>query len=194
MSAPRLRLFVGVTVPSEQLEALHRAASPLRRLEESTTKARWTKPANQHLTLKFLGWVDAADAGAIRGVLGDVAGAHGPSRVALRGLGAWPTERRARVLWVGLEDPERLLTKLAASLDSALEALGFERETRAFTPHLTLARFTRPASVSRVMAEPFEVLEPWFAVDRVALYRSHLHPKGARYEILESFALEIVQS
>jgi 2'-5' RNA ligase len=111
------------------------------------------------------------------------------SDVSLTGLGAFPSARRARVLWVGLDDPAGLLSGLASDLDGALEPLGYRVEARPFTPHLTLARFKVPARLEGLLPElASSRLSPWL-VDHVELFRSHLHPRGARYESLARFPL-----
>jgi RNA 2',3'-cyclic 3'-phosphodiesterase len=188
MSSERLRLFVAADPPPDLLEALDESLAPLRSRPELAS-ARWTVPANQHVTLKFLGWVEAGTVEPIVTALATVASSHEAATITLTGLGAFPSERRARVLWAGLEDPAGLLAALASDLDASLGSLGFEPETRAFTPHLTLARFKPPAPVARIPSEVPGVAEPSFEVDRLHLYRSHLHPKGARYEILRSLKL-----
>ena len=78
---------------------------------------------------------------------------------------------------------------LARDLEACLVPLGFEAEKRAFTPHLTLARFKPPASIAGVLSEEPGVAESSFEVGHLALYRSHLHPKGARYEVLGTIPL-----
>ena len=173
-------------IPTDQLETLAAAVSPRRSLLEG---ARWTKPENQHVTLKFLGWVDAPRLDEVSAALEPVGRAHRAAPVRLTELGAFPSERRARVLWVGLDDPAGLLPSLATATDEALSSLGFERESRAFSAHLTLARLKRPASVSALMSEPLDAGTPAFFVDHLALYRSYLHPQGARYEVLERYPL-----
>ncbi|MDQ4058058.1 MAG: RNA 2',3'-cyclic phosphodiesterase [Actinomycetota bacterium] len=186
MPGERLRLFVAVDVPTEQREALAAALAPRRSRLEG---ARWTKPENQHVTLKFLGWVDSARLDDVSAALGPVGRSHRAAPLSLTGLGAFPSERRARVLWVGLEDPTGLLPRLATATDEALAPLGFERESRAFSPHLTLARLKRPASVSDLVIEPFDAGTRPFVVNHLALYRSYLNPQGARYEVLEAYPL-----
>jgi 2'-5' RNA ligase len=188
VSSERLRLFVAADPPPDLLEALDESIAPLRSRPELAS-ARWTVPANQHVTLKFLGWVEAGTVEPIVNSLATVASSHEAATITLTGLGAFPSERRARVLWAGLEDPAGLLAALASDLDASLGSLGFEPETRAFTPHLTLARFRPPAPVAGIPSEVPGLAEPSFEVDRLHLYRSHLHPKGARYEILRSLEL-----
>lgn len=188
MSSERLRLFVAADLPPDLLGALSETLASLRSRPE-VASARWTQPANQHVTLKFLGWVEAGTLDPITDALAAVASSHEPATLSLSGLGAFPSARRARVLWAGLDDPAGLLAALASNLEAALAPLGFGSETRPFAPHLTLARFKPPASIAGVLSEVPPVAEPSFEVDRLALYRSHLHPKGARYEILRSLGL-----
>ena len=186
MTPEKLRLFVAAVLPPEQLEAV---AALVRRLQPGLERARWTVPDNRHITLKFLGWADADRLEDISERVTAVARAHAPADLDLGPLGAFPSSRRARVLWLGLDDPQRLLERLASALDSALEPLGFKPEERAFTPHVTLARFKPPESVERVTAEPVEVEARRFPVDRLVLFRSHPHLSGVRYEELAEVAL-----
>jgi len=180
----RLRLFVAVDVPGPHVAAANNAVAPLRR---GLPQARWTSPESQHVTLKFLGWTPEEDVAAVGDVVKTVAAGRAPAPVSLAGVGAFPSARRARVLWFGLEDREGVLPGLAADLDRALEPLGFTAEARAFTPHLTLARFKVPVRLGELPAEvPTE--DP-FVVSSVRLYRSRLHPAGARYDALSEFPL-----
>jgi RNA 2',3'-cyclic 3'-phosphodiesterase len=188
VSSERLRLFVAVDVPVGLLEALNDSLAPLRARTE-VTSARWTTPANQHVTLKFLGWVDADALDPVTATLVSVASSHEPSTITLAGLGAFPSERRARVLWAGLDDPAGLLSALASDLEAALVPVGFKAEKRGFTPHLTLARFKPPASIAGVLSEEQGAAPARFDVDHLVLYRSHLHPKGASYEVLGTIPL-----
>jgi RNA 2',3'-cyclic 3'-phosphodiesterase len=183
VTSERLRLFIAADLPPDLLENLNESLAPLRARPEFAS-ARWTEPANQHVTLKFLGWVDSEVVDGVVTTLESVASSHEPSTMTIAGLGVFPSERRARVLWVGLEDPAGLLAALAADLEAALAPLGFEAEKGAFTPHLTLARFKPPASIAGVLSEAPSAAEKSFDVDHLAVYRSHLHPKGASYEVL----------
>ena len=185
-----LRLFFAASVPLELLESLQERLAHLR---SAFPQARWTAPANQHLTLKFLGATpeDRLEDVLITGA--DVARGKRGAAVWLSGLGAFPNARRARVLWLGVEDPAGVLTGLAKGLSDALEALGFAAEARAFTPHLTLARFKSPVKLPSELGPGGAGLAP-FEVSEVGLWRSHLSPKGARYELLEALPLCRVDS
>jgi 2'-5' RNA ligase len=183
VSAGRLRLFIAVSVPEKHRTQLARQVEPLR---EQLPDARWARLESQHITLKFLGWVDEVLRAPVEVAMAAVADRHAPSEIGLEGVGAFPNRRRARVVWAGIADPAGLLTSLADALESALEPLGFEAERRSFTPHLTLARNKQPRTVNLDVASVYS--DRW-RVSSMVLFRSHLSPHGARYEALTSATL-----
>ncbi len=180
----KLRLFLAFDVPREHLAAVDRAAAPLK---ACWPDARWAPVENQHVTLKFLGSTPAETFDRINEACAEVAPRHRPAPVSLTRFGSFPSTRRIRVLWVGMDDRDGLLPALTADLDGVLETLGFEPEKRAYTPHLTLARFKVPQRVNEPLAD--EPLDLSFDVGSFVLYRSHLSPRGARYEALRTFLL-----
>jgi 2'-5' RNA ligase len=186
MDRPKpLRLFVAADVPDGHLDAIEIATEELR---DRLPNARWTSRTNRHVTLKFLGSTDPDLIDDVQGAVGAAAGAETASELELTELGAFPSIKRARVLWVGLADPSETLGRLARRLDENLAPLGFEAEKRAFTAHLTLARLKAPAPIDPLPAVDLTGLGP-FALDRVVLWRSHLSPKGATYERLGEYPL-----
>lgn len=185
MSA-RVRLFAAVRVPDEQLRVVDDATRPLR---AALPRARWTGQEGRHVTVKFAGYLDAARVDDAVAAVESCARRWTGSDVRLSALGAFPDARRARVLWAGLDDPSALLSGLAAELDDAFEPLGVARERRAFTPHLTLARFREPARLEGVLPPLPHAELPPFRVAEIELFRSHLSPRGARYESLARLPL-----
>lgn len=184
--AKPLRLFAAVEIPGEIRGALAEAVTPVR---ERFPKARWVPIQNQHVTLKFLGSTYPRLVEWVTGSVSTVAGDHAPFPTRVEGLGAFPNGRKARVLWAGLDDADGRLERLAAALDEAL-AREFAPEKRAFTPHLTVARFDPPAPI-----EPVEVAfesEP-FEIDRIVLFRSHLRRPAPVYEPIGIFPLGSVR-
>jgi RNA 2',3'-cyclic 3'-phosphodiesterase len=179
----RLRLFVATSVPRAELEALDKTVAPVR---PRVPSARWTTLENQHVTLKFLGSTPADVLSEVVGAMTTAARAYSPSKVRLGELGGFPSSRRARVLWVGIDDPSDLLRSLAAALDRAMEPLGYRIEKRPFTAHLTLARLRTPARLDGILPtlEPHRA-KPW-SVETVELFRSRLSPKGAVYEMVHA--------
>jgi 2'-5' RNA ligase len=176
-----LRLFVAVDVPRDLLLAVDSRVEPLRSRLEG---ARWAPVENQHVTLRFLGATPEDKVASLVESLRSTAARHGTFALQLATLGTFPERGKARVLWAGFDDPAPLVS-LAQDLEPQFVSLGYASEKRAFSAHLTLARFNVPAAV-RGLATAVDLsdLDP-FTVVEVGLWRSHLSPKGARYELLE---------
>ena len=186
MTVERFRLFVAVDLPREHLDHIERAIEPVR---GTFPDARWISIDNQHVTLKFLGPTPSDRMDEISKVCEIVGAGVAPASLSVTQLGSFPSRTRVRVLWVGLDDPHGVLARLAKDLESALEPLGYPAEERAFTAHLTLARLKAPQRLPDGLPDiALASLGP-FEVGELVLYRSHLSPKGARYEALERFPL-----
>ena len=182
----RIRLFVAARIPDDRLELLDAELAPLR---TKLTNARWVSVENQHLTLKFLGWASVDLLDGVTATCAMVAGGRPGGRLALTDLGAFPSKTRIRVLWVGIDDPSGVLRALAADLDRAFEPLGFPSEARAYAPHLTVARFKLPVPMKSGFPTIDTAAIDAFELDELTLFRSHLSPKGARYEAIGVFPL-----
>ncbi|MDP9225361.1 MAG: RNA 2',3'-cyclic phosphodiesterase [Actinomycetota bacterium] len=181
-----LRLFVAVDVPPGHLA---RVEALTNELDAALSGARLVPRGNQHITLKFFGATAPDRLEAVKEVCATAAASRRAANVSLSGFGGFPSSRRIRVLWVGIDDPSHILELLASALDRAGNPLGFPVEERAFTPHLTVARFKVPARFEGPLPRlSVSDLAP-LPVDRLALYHSRLSPKGATYERLETFAL-----
>ncbi len=152
-------------------------------LEQLVAGARWVPAENLHLTLAFLGRVEEERIGGVSAAIGAAVRDHVDFTVRLGELGAFPSVKRARVVWAGLDDPTGGLTGLADSIGDGLVPLGFPREARAFRPHMTIARLKIPGPVALGVA-----LEPMsFAVERISLFESRLGRPSARYTELATF-------
>jgi len=181
--AKPLRLFVAFDVPQPVRDAAQTAVAPWR---ERFPRAKWVPEQNQHVTLKFLGATWPRLVPWVHETVAAVAHAHAPVPTRALGLGAFPNARRARVLWVGLDDREGRLARIAAGLDEAFSR-EFAPETRGFTPHLTVARFVPPVELEGL--EDAELDSDPFEIDRIVLYRSHLRRPAPVYEDLGAYAL-----
>jgi 2'-5' RNA ligase len=168
------RAFVAVVPPAPVLDAVDRAAAPLR----PGLEARWTGREQWHLTVQFLG--NKADIDAVASALADLP--VPPAPVRLGGAGAFPSTRRARVVWIGCLEGQEFLGALAGAVGARLAPLGHEPEARAYHPHLTLARLRAPADARATVAAlgPAPVGEAW-AVCEVVVFESLLRRSGARY-------------
>jgi 2'-5' RNA ligase len=183
-----LRLFVALEIPAAVRENL---AALVRELRPLAPEVRWARLENMHLTLKFIGEVPPPKADAIRAALVHVHAEERPLEMHFRGLGFFPDEKRPRVFWAGIEAGPGL-PRLAAALENALEPLGVPREERAFTPHLTLARFHPPGTPEKLRAAVQKDSARDFGTFRAAefhLIESHLKSSGAEYTRLASFPL-----
>jgi RNA 2',3'-cyclic 3'-phosphodiesterase len=164
-------------------------AGEVNRLRPLVHDVVWVARDNFHLTLKFLGGVDSTRLEAIDGALTGAAAGARPFDLGVGRLGAFPSPTRPRVLWVGIEPGATEAASLAARVDDALAGLGFERETRAFTPHVTLGRARQvrrqPGLAEALRAGSFGRQR----VDRLSLMRSELSPRGARYTELVAVPL-----
>ena len=157
-----VRAFVAVDISEGARDALSEATA---RLQHQTPSAvRWVRPEGIHLTLKFLGDVDAGLVDRILGALEPTARGTGPFSLGLSGLGAFPSADSPRVVWVGLKGDLAPLGELQARIDRQLNAdLGFAPEGRPFRPHLTLGRLRQGASAAdrRRVAEAMSQITLW---------------------------------
>lgn len=175
---------MAVPLPAERREALHEAAAPLR---AQAPDLRWTPAERLHLTVKFLGDTPADLVAPLGDAIRDVAARHGDVPLVLRGAGAFPTLRRPRVVWCGVEADPRL-ELLHHDVEEACASLGFAVEGRAFRPHVTLARVKAPldAVTSRALAKAMSrfTYEDEGTASSLDLMESTLTRDGSRYRCL----------
>lgn len=177
-----MRAFVAIFPPPEIQETLLRAAKNI----SVDGNIRWVRRENVHLTLKFLGDIEEGMLEGVRAALAEVAGRHGPFYVRPSGLGAFPSGKKARILWAGTHKGSPALSSLAEDVESMLEPLGFGRERRGYKPHATLGRVRgRPVR----LPDSANIQAPKFAVRRLDLIESILGAEGATYRKLESYLL-----
>jgi 2'-5' RNA ligase len=174
-----MRLFAAVPIPSPAQEVI---AGVLQRLRSAGLPVRWVNDDGLHLTLKFYGEVPAERREVIEESLRMAARGTGPLPLRLGELGAFPSPRHPKVLWVGLEAPPAL-ELLQDRLERGGEAIGFPPEGRPFRPHVTLGRVREGHRVPLEVFDPARMpLAPMaFLADRVVLYESVLTPAGPEY-------------
>ena len=184
-----MRLFVALTLTAKQRQKIDRAARALR---ERDLPVRWSSVDDLHVTLKFLGSVDPSRIELVEQALLVASEKSNAFTVSTGGFGAFPSIRRPRVLWVGVEASPALRC-LKQDIEFSLSDLGFERETRAFHPHVTIGR-TRDEGG----AGDFRGLDDVAAgisysgeinVRAVSLMRSQVKRDGPRYSVLSTSPL-----
>ncbi len=175
-----MRCFIAIELP----EAVKSALSGIEEeLKKTKADVRWVKPDNIHLTLKFLGSIEDEKTERIIKTMETICSSHNLFTLEIKGMGAFPSLKSPRVVWVGIEGNDTLRS-LQEEIDKGMESIGFERENRAFTAHLTLGRF-RSSSGKEELLKMTKLHEKdafgLINVHSLSLMRSDLHPEGARY-------------
>ena len=188
----KIRAFIAVELPSFLKEELGRIESILK--AGNTTPVKWVDFESIHLTLKFLGDIESSRVGEIIEGIKNACVGISPFELKIKGLGVFPNPARTRIAWVGLVDSTDELSLLQRNIESEMEKLEYERETRKFSPHLTLARVRDQATPDErkrfgnlVTATAFS--SERITVNSVSLMKSHLTRQGALYTRLGSIRL-----
>jgi 2'-5' RNA ligase len=153
--------------------------------------ASWSRDANLHLTLKFLGEVSQDSVQSFSVATSRAVEGSAPFTILLEQTGIFPKQGSPRVLWIGINDPEGKLGVLQSHLEEESARAGFEKEGRRFNPHLTLARLRKPqhartlASAHKELAfDPAEI-----TVSELLVIRSELSNEGSKYTVISRHPL-----
>ena len=185
-----IRTFIGLELDNPCREALARETDRLRR---NAPKVRWVRPENLHLTLAFIGAVPTADLGELFQAVDGVAGSSAPFSLELIGLGCYPDLRRPRIVWAGCGEGREPLIRLAGAVQDALARLGYPRERRAYSPHLTMGRVKRPrdAEAALPLIQESEDTEYGLVdIQSVVVFMSELKRSGAEYSPMHHALLQ----
>jgi 2'-5' RNA ligase len=189
-----LRSFIAVEIPAGIQSAIAQSTAPLKNSLPKTL-VRWVAPQNVHLTLKFLGEVSSTNLERLAETLKVEAASHEMFSLSAGGLGAFPTPRRARVIWIGLKAPPALEV-LRRGVEAAAVQLGYASEERPFSAHLTIGRVAQNVSASdlqhiRTVLEATKVGEiGTLRVEAVHIFKSDLRPGGSVYTHLYALPLK----
>ena len=181
----KVRAFIAIELPDSIRSLLDQVQQELKSLR---LKARWVRAENIHLTLKFLGDIDAGDIDNIGGAMADTAADSAPLALKIGGIGFFPGIKRPRVIWVGLGGDIPNLLNLQRNLEDRLVPVGYAKEKRSFKAHLTLGRIRQaanPETIRRILKEYIELGDHQFMADRIILFKSVLKPSGAVYSPLK---------
>ncbi len=190
----QIRSFIAVELPEELKRDL--TAIKLQLQSVSRAPVKWVDLQGIHLTLKFLGNIDASITGKVTETIEEaVQGVH-PFHLGAGGLGVFPSMKRVQVVWVGLSGEVDRLSQLQQRIESGLAPLGFARERRPFTPHLTLARIRDRATqnerqeLGKLIADTSFETGCRIRVDTVHLMKSQLTREGPIYSRISSVKLK----
>lgn len=189
-----LRAFIAIELPSVLQDAIHQQTASLRQSFDPSF-VRWVYARNLHLTLKFLGDVSPTNVALLTQMLASESSQYHGFDMQAGGIGSYPTSRRPRVIWVGLQAPAEL-ESLQRSIESGAARLGYEAEERGFSPHLTIGRVRQnlPATDVQKIRAALESIKAGdmgkTTVDSVHLFKSDLQPGGSVYTKLFSASLK----
>lgn len=178
-----LRLFVALRPPAAIRERLADCM-------DGVPGARWQDDEQLHLTVRFIGAIERAQAEDVAAALGQV---HAPApTVRLAGTGRFERRGRTDALWAGVT-PHDQLAALHRKVDAACVRAGLDPECRAYLPHVTLARLSagvgRAPEIERWLAATAGLASPGFTLSHIVLYQSHLGRDGATYEAVARWPL-----
>lgn len=184
-----MRVFVAVALEA----ALRKTVAELpQRLNSAAAAFRWVPTGNLHLTLKFLGEIAEEHVDRVIGAAREVAGRAMPFPITLGGMGAFPSPKKPQVVWVGVAQGVDRLSGLARDLDVTLHRVEFPRDSRAFRPHLTIAR-AKQAGPMPDLSGPLRRLHGMVVgtqtVDAILVMESTLNPAGSIYRSVEEVRL-----
>jgi 2'-5' RNA ligase len=171
-----VRVFIAIELPQKVREELAQLGQYF-----SLKKTKWVKEENLHLTLKFLGNLAEEKVEVIEKALKEKISSFPSFSFFTGDFGAFPTPKRARVIWVGVEKGAEKVSGLAELVDQALTRLGLDLEKRQFHPHITLARLKIPQAVGQW---PKRLPSYGVPVNEVVIFASYLSPQGPTYEPL----------
>jgi 2'-5' RNA ligase len=192
-----LRAFIAIELPASLQQAIQMETASLHKALGSSL-VRWVPPQNVHLTLKFLGDISPANIELLMQMLTREADQCSTFDIQIVGIGSFPTQRRPRVIWVGLNAPSSLET-LQRGIESAAARLGYSQEERPFSPHLTIGRVhqnlsTMDLQMVRAALEAAQVDDMGTTtVKSIDLFKSDLQSTGSIYTKLFAAPLKTHQ-
>ncbi len=185
--SPISRTFIAIEIDKKIREALRQIQE---KLKTSRTKVKWSDPNNTHLTLKFLGEIEADLIERIGKVLPEIVREFKPFKIELDTIGGFPNLDRPRVIWLGIKEGKENLAKLNEQIEGKLIKLGIPGEKRKYHPHITVGRVRSLKDIEGLLQAlkekgdnsifSFRTGSEWEAKE-IVLFKSLLTPKGPIY-------------
>jgi len=186
----QIRTFIAVSLSSSVLSGIQKL---MRTLQKDLTEVRWVEPQNLHVTLKFLGDIPLNDLPRLIHTVTQCVGQIDSFDLTFHGIGAFPHWTSPKTIWIGCREGAEELAKLAESISESLIPLGYSREARRFSPHLTIGRVKKPVQESLVMPVFNEHRDRFFgscSVSEVQIFSSELTRWGPIYDELAAIPLQ----
>jgi 2'-5' RNA ligase len=180
-----IRAFIAIDLPSDIQEGLAKLSAQLKD-EIGGKSVRWIPIPNIHLTIKFLGDVSENNLDVLKEIICAEVRLQKPMEISVGRLGAFPKERHPRVIWVGVEAPDELIS-LQRGIETCTTKIGYPEDKRPFFPHLTIGRVSRnaPSADVRKIGNIISSNKVGFlgaaSLQEIHFYKSELLPGGAEY-------------
>ncbi|MDP2927354.1 MAG: RNA 2',3'-cyclic phosphodiesterase [Candidatus Omnitrophota bacterium] len=186
-----MRAFIAIELPLDIKNALVKIQD---KLKTTLPKISWVKPANLHLSLKFLGEISLKQLKETQQIIAEIIKTSSPFEIKLETLGVFPNCRAARIIWIGTNQPPRQLKQLVDQLETKLLKIGLPEEQHPFRAHITLSRIKNPLIPSDLERGLDKVKNDCsdanlkFNTRGITLFQSVLGPGGPTYSILKEAA------
>lgn len=182
----KIRVFIAVDMPVTQ-----KASEVINELKKININAKIVEIENMHLTLKFLGDIDENLTDDIEKIIKESIGDNQPFEITLKSMGVFPNQNYIKVAWIGVEDAETLKT-IAETIDKKLQSLGFKKEKRPFSAHLTIARIKSAKNKEKLieLIHKYQNIElQKIKINKIFLKKSILTPTGPIYTNLKEITI-----
>ncbi|MDP3791026.1 MAG: RNA 2',3'-cyclic phosphodiesterase [Candidatus Omnitrophota bacterium] len=177
-----MRAFIAIELSEEIRSSLSQIQS---HLKYSGADVKWVEKDNIHLTLKFLGEITEEKCEKIKSILDEIGRSLRPFEINIKNIGAFPKIDHPRVIWVGLDKGAKESVEVAGKIDEELYKIGFEKESRPFTAHLTIGRVrsskNKDALKQKLTAYSLQLTAETQLISSVIFFQSKLSPKGSIY-------------
>lgn len=185
-----MRLFCAINIVNELKANISNLQTKLR---NSGADVKWVEPVNLHLTIKFFGEVKEEKIELISCVGEQVCAQHDRIKIEIAGLGAFPDLKNPRVIWLGISRGSEQIKLLAQKIDEGLATIGFAKESRPFSVHLTLGRTRSNCGKEKLVATINGFKEQKLGgqeIEKVDLMQSILQPQGPVYKVVKNWSLK----
>ena len=173
-----MRTFIALPISEDTKNLLGNIENTLKHIP---LNAKWVKPENLHITLKFIGEIGEEKIEEIKGIIKEIGGSFSKLKVSLKEFGFFPTKSNPKVFFIST-DKEEILGEIADRLEDKMERLGIKKEHR-FRSHITLARLKSRRNIDQLQREIRDLkLTHSFSINSIVLFKSTLTKFGPIYE------------
>jgi len=184
-----IRTFIAIEIETKVKDDIAVWQSKLKKVADGV---KWVDKNNIHITLKFLGNIEESQITDIKKAIEKSIEGIKSFEIEIKGEGCFPNINRPRVIWIGVERGKDILKEIAKNLENECEKLGFKKEKRPFSPHLTIGRvkrFMKSLTMLRKFLEENDFPAKKFTATEIVLMKSDLKPTGPVYTPIEKIKL-----